>query len=102
MVVATQWWAIVVFALLMTLAWLFVEKRITTTSMLAGGAWSFAALTGSELVHTTEAGITYTRSAGEIRYFALLLALLSFVVLILYRLGHYPPEEDDPLRGDQR
>jgi len=98
-VIGTQWWAIVVFSFVMTLAWLFVDKRVTTTALLAGAGWSFAVLTGGKLTYTTEAGIRYYNNVGEIRYFALFMALLSFMVLILYRFGHYPPEEDDPMKG---
>lgn len=99
MVVAQFWWGVVLFAFTMTAAWLFIEKRVTTTALLAGAGWSFAFFTGVELVHRTETGATYTTSAGTVRYFALFLALLSFVVLILYRFGHYPPE-DDQLVGE--
>lgn len=103
MVVAAHWWAVVLFAFAMTAAWLFVEKRTTTTALLAGAAWSFAALTGGNLTrHAFSSGVhsTYTVSTGYIQYLAMLMAILSFLVLLLYRLGAYPPEEDDPYRGE--
>lgn len=103
MVVASHWWAVVVFAMVMTVAWLFVEDRVTTTALLAGAAWSFAALTGGNLTrHAVSNGdhMTYTVSVGYIQYIAVFLALLSFLVLLLYRFGLYPPEDDDPYQGE--
>lgn len=103
MVVAEHWWAVVIFALIMTLAWLFIEERVTTTALLAGASWSFAALTGGNLTRYEVSNaevVTYNLSVGYVQYIAVFLALLSFLVLLLYRFGLYPPEEDDPYQGD--
>lgn len=97
----THWFALAAFALLMTLSWLFIEKRITTTSALAGATWALAALTGGNLTRITEDGTEIAVSIGSLQYFCTLLALLSFMVLILYRFDEYPPGPDSPVRPNQ-
>jgi len=94
------WFAIAGFALVMTLAYLFIERRITMTGMMAGILWSYAALTGEAVYKITESGEQVSMPVGNIQYLALVLALLSFLAVILYRFGHYPPKDDDPTQGE--
>jgi hypothetical protein len=84
-----------VFTMTMTVAWLFVERRVTTTAMLSAIGWSVMALTGGNLTRVTEDGSEISTSIDELQWICTLLALLSFVVLVLYRFGHYPPTDDD-------
>jgi len=98
----SHWLLVAGFAMSMTVAWLFLPKRITTTSALAGAAWAYAALTGGQLTRITEDGTEIAVSIGELQYFCTLLAVLSFLALILYRFDAYPPGGDDPINPDER
>lgn len=96
MVVEAHWFAVGAFATLMTLAWLFIEKRITTTSALSAICWSFMAITGGNLTRYTQTGAEISLDAGVLQYACTALAMLSFLALALYRFDHYPPREDNP------
>jgi len=98
MVAELHWLALGGFSMLMTLAWLFVERRITTTTLLAGAGWAYMALTADSLVRYTETGSEISLSAGSLAYFCTGLALLSFLALVLFMFGEYPPGEDDPVK----
>jgi hypothetical protein len=94
------WFAVAGFALLMTLSWLFINRRITMTGVMAGILWSYAALTGDAVYRITETGEQVSMPVGNIQYLTLVLALYSFLAVILYRFGHYPPTDDDPTQGE--
>lgn len=110
-------YAIALFAVLATAAWLFrPTERTAVTTAGAFLSWSLVALLGDE----TE---TYADSGGELveasdgtyhavgigeelvaaplpdeaRLFAVLWALLSALALLLYIWGVYPPEDDTPI-----
>jgi hypothetical protein len=92
----TFWLALGAFSMILTLGWLFVERRITTTAILAGAGWSYMALTADSLTKITQDGTEVATTAGSLGYFCTGLALLSFLALLLRFFGHYPPEDDDP------
>lgn len=94
--IESHWFALGGFSMLMTLGWLFVEERVTTTAALAAGGWAYMALTADSLVRYTDTGTEIAVSAGSLAYFCTALALLSLLALLLYRFGLYPPQEDDP------
>jgi len=98
----THWFALVGFAFSMSVAWLFIERRITTTSGLAGITWALAALSGGNLTRITNDGTEVAASVDELQYLCTLMAVLSFMVLLLYRFDAYPPNADDPMNPDQR
>jgi len=98
----THWILLVGFAFLMSVAWLFIERRITTTSALAGVTWALAALTGGNLTRITQDGSEVAVSVDELQYICTIMAVLSLMVLILYRFDAYPPNADDPMNPDQR
>jgi hypothetical protein len=91
-----HWLAVGVFSLTMTAAWLFAEKRIVVTSLLAGAGWSWMALTGDALTRYTNTGTEIQLQAGPLIYLCLALAVVSFLALGLTIWGHYPPPEDNP------
>lgn len=98
--IETHWMLLAGFALSMTLAWLFIERRITTTTILAGVGWSLASLTGGNLTRITNDGTEVAVDVGVLQYVCTFLALLSFMALLLSRFGHYPPTDDDPANTD--
>lgn len=93
------WFGIGVFALLMTLAWLFRPlERTTFTSLFAGAAWGLMAITATDLRTTTKSGIELTTGAGlEVQLFLSAMAILSLLAGLLYRFDLYPP--DPPTGG---
>jgi hypothetical protein len=82
------------FAGVLTLAWLFIERRITTTAGLAGAIWAVLALTGGSLTRQTDSA-THAVGSPQLQYVSLALAVLSFLALLLYRFDAYPPRDDD-------
>lgn len=96
MVAEAHWFAVGGFALLMTLSWLFADRRIMVTSLFATAGWSWMAFTASGVVRYTESGTEIALELGAIQYIVLGLALLSGLVPILYYFDHYPPRQDDP------
>jgi len=97
MVFESQWLAVGAFATLMTLAWLFVQQRLTTTTAFAGIAWSWMALTGGGVTKLGESGTVVEASVGSLQFLCALFAILSFAALMLSRFGHYPPDEETRL-----
>jgi len=94
MVVETYWLGTGAFATVMTLAWLFIPIRITLTTLLSAGAWSFMALSGGSIVRYTETGAEVPLDAGVLQYLCTFLAIISFVAAVLHYFGHFPPEDD--------
>lgn len=99
MVVESHWFAVAAFSMIFTLGWLFVEKRVTTTAMLAAAGWSFCAFTAQSLTRITQTGAEVSVPAGSLAYFCIALALVSLLALVLYRFGLYPPTDDQPANG---
>jgi hypothetical protein len=88
------WLVTGVFSTTMLLAWLFIDKRVTTTGLLSAGGWATMALTGGSLEVIGQSGSRIATQAGPLQYFCTLLALLSLLAVILHRFGHYPPPTD--------
>jgi hypothetical protein len=95
MVAEAHWFAVGGFSLLMTLAWLFADRRIMVTSLFATAGWAWMGFTASGVTRYTETGTEIALDVGAIQYVVLGLALLSGLVPILYSFGHYPPRSDD-------
>lgn len=95
MVAEAHWFAVGGFSLVMTLAWLFIERRIFVTSLFATVGWAWMAFTASTVTRYTETGTEIAIDVGAIQQIVLGLAVLSALVPILYSFGHYPPRSDD-------
>lgn len=108
MVAVIHWYAVGVFATIMTLAWLFVDVRVTFTTLFAGAGWGYMALTGSNVEKVLQDGSTTSIGDPSLQLFVGALAALSILASVLYRFGLYPPESiperdgegDDPAHGN--
>jgi hypothetical protein len=91
----SYWLALGVFALLMTVGWLFrPTERVTFTSLFAAAGWALMAITASDLERLTEGGDRVAAGLGlSPQLFLTALALLSMLAALLYRLDAYPPDE---------
>ena len=95
-----HWLALSALATAFTFAWLFVERRITTTTILAATCWSLLALSGGSLERITETGTRVSADVGYLVWVCTLLAILSMLAGVLYVFGHYPPEDTTIQQGD--
>jgi len=100
MVAQAYWFAMGGFTTLMTFAWLFIERRVTSTGLFAGIGWSFLAVTGNDIHRFTETGAEIQVPLGNLQYFCAGMAFLSFFAVLAYRYGHFPPKDDDPTSAD--
>lgn len=92
------WFALAAFATLCTWTWLVVEpeEKVYFTAGLGAAAWTFLALTARGVERSLEAGGMEPADAGVIvQLFIGILALLSLLVIVLYRAGLYPPPDDE-------
>ena len=89
------------FASILTLAWLFLDdRRVTFTSGLSFTLWAYLALsTGDLTVFDPTGGQTPAPLPDEYRMILALLAMLSLLAFILYRVGIYPPTEENVGEG---
>lgn len=92
----SHWLALGAFSMIMTLAWLFIERRLMVTTLFAGAGWAYMAISADALTRITDTGTEIAASAGSIGYVCTGLAILSLVAALLAKFDHYPPEEDDP------
>jgi len=92
----SHWMAVGAFSLVMTLGWLFVDVRVTTTGLLAAMGWITMALTGDTLERITQDGSRVDASAGVLVWLCTALAILSLLAVLLYQFDAYPPETEDP------
>ena len=99
MVSESQWLAVGGFASVMTLAWMFADRRITVTGLMAGLSWAWMAMLADDVTKYTDSGTEVSASAGSLAYFCIAMSFLSFLAVVLYQFGQYPPERDDPIRG---
>lgn len=98
----THWLALGALSVLLTLAWLFIEIRVTTTSFMSFVSWSLMALTGGDVERITNDGTTVQAAATpELRYLLFAFGLLSLLAFILYQIGAYPPEDNSPYHETQ-
>lgn len=97
------WFGLALFAGACTAAWLFRPHTGTTvTSFLAFVGWTLAAVFGGEVDRLLDDGSTAEAAVpDEIRLFIVLLALLSFLAFVLYRVGVYPPQNEQPFMEEQ-
>lgn len=91
-----NWHALGLFAVIMTLFWaaFMPTKRVYLTSGFSGGAWAIMAFTARDLTRVTNNGVELSVEEPALQMFSAALAVLSFLVLILYRFGAYPPESE--------
>lgn len=93
---ALFWMATGFVAFVLTLCWLFVERRIFVTSGLAGGLWSWMALTGGDVTRLLDSGARASTSIESLQYLTAAMALLSLFAMTMYYFGYYPPDESRP------
>lgn len=93
---AVFWLAVGAVATILTLCWLFVEKRILVTSGLAGGLWSWMALVGGDVTRLLESGARASTTLTSLRYLLAAMAILSLFAMTMYYFGYYPPDEERP------
>jgi len=92
------WFALGAFSLTMTLLWLVVlpRRRVYFTAGMSALGWLMMAFTAPSLIRITETGSTVSTPPGTfLQLFVGLLGLLSLSVLVLFRLGEYPPPTDE-------
>lgn len=102
MVLRIYWLAVGIFALTMTLAYLFrPEERVTFTSLMAGVAWAWMSLLAGDLEIYVQGSLEQA-TVPSLQYITAGLSLLSLLVTILYRFDEYPPRPDDyqEIQGD--
>lgn len=88
------WLALGLLATAFTFAWVLGHDRIYVKAGISLGSWALVAITGGDVYHVTDSGVETALDVGEIQYFAAGLAVLSFIVLLLYRFDEYPPRRE--------
>lgn len=91
------WYALGAFATLMTLFWLVLQpqQRVYFTAGFSGLAWLTMAFVAPGVQRMTESGQTVDFEIGlVVQFFVGILGIMSLLVVVLYRLGQYPPPED--------
>lgn len=81
-------------AVLMTLLWAVLEVRIPLTGVSGLIAWAVLALRGEAVVVYSQ-GSEFVTQTPALRYYALLMALLTGIALLLWQWGDFPPEESE-------
>jgi hypothetical protein len=87
------WLAIGLFATAWTFLWVLGRERIYIKAAVSLGSWALLALTGSDVYALTDTGETIALEVASLQVFAAGLAVLSFLVLVLYRFDEYPPRQ---------
>jgi hypothetical protein len=93
-VIEAHWFTLFASAGVLTLAWLFIEKNLAFSTILAAALWFITAYTGGNLTRY-EGGSAVTVSAPELQYVALALGLASLLARLLYSFGEYPPNTQE-------
>jgi lysylphosphatidylglycerol synthetase-like protein (DUF2156 family) len=101
-VIAQQWYVLFASASILTLAWLFLEKNLAFSTILAAALWFVTAYTGGDLTRITDSGTQVSVSAPELQYVALALGLASLLARFLYSMGEYPPRVHNDVEGSQQ
>lgn len=89
------WLAMFGFAAGSTAVWAILERRIPLSTTTSFAAWGWLAYR-SETIAIHDAGVTFEQSAPYLQYFALFMAALSALGLVLWYFGDFPPD-DEPL-----
>jgi small-conductance mechanosensitive channel len=98
------WLAMLAFATLFTLLWAVGETRIPMATTISTFAWGWLAFRSAEITKHTDSGAPITTADPTLQYFAGFMATLSFLGLLLWLYGDFPPDddlasEDDPVGG---
>jgi len=89
------WLPIAAAAFLLTLCWLFVERRTFLTTATAAALWAYCSTTAGSLeVRSVEAGTRYAVDLPGLSYLCLGMALFSILALVLHYFEAYPPRAD--------
>ncbi|MWG35893.1 hypothetical protein [Halomarina oriensis] len=89
------WLAVAAVALLFTLCWLFVEKRLFLTTLLSTILWAWLGTTAGDLeVRSLEAGTTAPIEIPSLQWVMFGMTALSVLAAFLHYFGHYPPQDD--------
>lgn len=89
------WLAMFAFGVGATATWAILETRIPLATTTGFAAWAWLAYR-SESIVAYDSGVTFEQSAQFLQYFALFMAALSALGLILWYFGDFPPS-DEPL-----
>lgn len=100
--IETHWYVLFACAGVLTLAWLFLDRNIAFSTILAAGLWFYAAYSGGDLTRITESGTEVAVSAPELQYVALAFGLASLLARFLYSFGEYPPRVHNDVEGSQQ
>lgn len=91
-----HWLGLGVFGTLWTVIWIYAQpyERVYFSAGMSFIAFSTMALTAPGVERVTESGaIVAAPVSEELQLVTALLAVLSLVVLFLYRLDEYPPPD---------
>lgn len=88
------WLAMFALAVGATAVWALLETRIPLATTTGTGAWAWLAYR-SEQVGVASGGVVITQEAPYIQLFALFMALVSTLGLLLWWMGDFPPEETE-------
>lgn len=93
----SYYFLVAVLAGVATLAWLFVEQRVTVTAFIAFVCWTILAVYGGGVEKLLDDGTRAEAAVPtEVRFVLFGLAIFSFLALSLYQLGVYPPDTSEP------
>lgn len=93
--IESHWFTLFGSAGVLTLTWLFIEKNLAFSTILASALWFIVAYTGGDLTRYTDSGTEIAVSAPELQYVALALGLASLLARLLYSFGEYPPNTQE-------
>ncbi len=90
----TYWLALAVFASWTLYCWSVQTERITLMTALSAFSWAILALKGGSVQQRVSGTgeLVAAPIPRELRYFCLVIGVLSLFAFILYRWGQYPPE----------
>lgn len=97
------WIAVAAVALLFTVCWLFVERRLFLTTLLSATLWSWLATTAGDLqIRSLEANTSVAVDIASLQWLMFGMAALSVFATFLHYFDAYPPGEDtiDPQRTE--
>lgn len=86
------WLAMFAFAAGTTLLWLLLGHRVTLLTVMSFSGWAWLAYRSASVI-VFEGGVTYEQELPFMVYFALFMAALNALGLVMHRFGEFPPEE---------